>query len=133
MNSFNLAIFFILSILCGAILEIIFEKLHFLLTKSHYKIHHFTLGKYFFLLLFPGIAILFIGKVYDWAILNVFLIFALLGTFLEFLVGWFYQKIEGQRLWTYHKYSISKFTSYLSIPLWGFCGVAFWLIAKALT
>jgi len=63
-------------------------------------------------------------------LLLVCLSFALVGTFLEWLIGFFYHKIVGQKLWTYHRYSLSGYTSLLSIPLWGLAGALFWLLAK---
>jgi len=60
----------------------------------------------------------------------VFLIFAGVGTALEWLVGFSFHMVMGQRLWTYYKYNINTYTSLLSIPLWGIAGVFFYLLVK---
>jgi uncharacterized membrane protein len=62
----------------------------------------------------------------------VFLFFAVIGTFMEWLIGFAYENVVGKILWTYDKFNINGYTSYLSIPLWGIAGVVFWLIANVL-
>ena len=64
------------------------------------------------------------------SLIYVFLIFSLVGTFLEGLIGYFYHNIVGQRLWTYHRYALKGYTSFLSIPIWGLGGAMSWLLAK---
>ena len=66
----------------GGIIEVLTRKIHYLITKKHYKEHHYTLGKYLFFLLFPllGVILLIINS--GLSILQVYLIFALVGTFL---------------------------------------------------
>lgn len=115
----------------GILLEVGVRKLHFLLTKRHYKEHHFSLAKYFLLLLFPFVAMFFALMTTGFKLFWVFAIFAVVGTVLEWLIGWAYYQIEGQRLWTYHRYAIGKYTSYLSIPLWGAAGILFWVLTKS--
>ena len=116
----------------GMMLETFFHRIHYWITKTHYKEHHFTWGKYLYYLLFPLLT--FGVSIYEngWNVVQVFLIFAFLGTFLEWMVGFTYHKIVGVRLWTYHKYSITRYTSFLSIPLWGFAGILFWHLARVL-
>ena len=127
----NILIIYSLMIIVGFVLEVLSVKLFYYITKEHYKIHHFTFGKYFLLLLFPLLAILFASFVEGLTILKVFVFFAIIGDVMEFLIGWAYDKVVGQRLWTYHKYSIFRYTSFLSLPLWGILGIVFWLLANA--
>ncbi len=126
----NILLIYILSVLIGMILEMSIAKLHFYLTKRHYKIHHFTFAKYFLFLLFPLLSVSLISYLEGLTIIKVFIAFALVGCFIEWLVGYGYDQIIGQRLWTYHTYSISKYTSFLSIPLWGFLGASFYIIMR---
>ena len=126
----NLLLFLSMAI-GGVLLEIIVMKAHYLISKSHYKEHHFTYRKYIFFLSFPLIAALVIVQREGLSVINVFITFAVLGTFLEWFIGYGYHKILGQRLWTYHRYGLTKYTSLLSIPIWGLAGILFWLLVKA--
>ncbi len=126
----NKFLLFFMLVAGGVLLEVIVHKLHCFLTKQHYKENHFTFRKYIFLLLFPFIATFTIAYLEGWAPLVVFVVFSFIGTLLEGLVGFSYHKVVGQRLWTYHKYSLTGYTSLLSIPLWGMAGVLFWLLAR---
>jgi hypothetical protein len=114
----------------GVFLESLIMKLHFYITKKHYKEHHYAFGKYVFFLSFPLLALLVIFYLTGQTTINVFLIFSFFGTILEWCIGYAYYQVVGQRLWTYHRYSIGSFTSFLSIPVWGLGGVMFWLLAK---
>lgn len=123
-------IFFIM-VLGGVILEDIIMKIHYRLTKKHYKEHHFTFGKYLFLLLGPLMGTGLLISQGNLVLINVFLTFSIVGTFIEYAIGFFYHGIIGQRLWTYHRYPIgNRYTSFLSIPFWGLGGILFWLLAK---
>lgn len=73
--------------------------------------------------------VLHLGGVY----LNIFLYSALFGTILEWLVGWWFHSIMGTRLWTYHRYDITRYTSFLSIPIWGIAGVFLSLIVRVVS
>ena len=117
-------------VVVGVLLEVVVSELHFFVTKNHYKENHFTYGKYIFLLLFPLVAIIIIVNRIGLSLLRVFIIFSVIGTFLELLVGFSYHKVVGQRLWTYHRYTLTRYTSLLSVPLWGLGGVLFWLLAQ---
>ena len=113
-------IFFAL-VIGGFGLELIFLKVF-----SHKKAH-FTLGKYVYFLTLPIFIVTlytFDSKLNFW---EIFVGFAILGTLAEGLIGFFYHKIVGQRLWTYHRFSIIGYTSLLSIPLWGLAGLIFHL------
>lgn len=128
----KLLIFYVGAVFLGYFIEIGFSKLHFIVTKKHYKTHHFSLGKYLYFIFIPTFGAWVVYNAYGHSILYAFGLFAIVGTLIEFLLGMFYDKIIGQRLWTYHRYAIGGYTSLLSIPLWGFAGVVFWLLARAL-
>lgn len=121
---------FMSALVIGWILEAIFSQGYYFFAKEHYKEHHFTFGKYIFFMLFPLIAVA-VSFLYEPKILQVFFLGCFLGTSFEWVVGWAYEKTIGQRLWTYHRFGIlSRYTSLLSIPLWGVAGVLMWYFAK---
>lgn len=126
---FNFYIFLGL-IVGGLLVEVLFSQFHYLFTKKHYKKYHYSFSRYLFLLLFPLLATFFIFSQAGLKLLHVFLVFALAGTILEWLVGFSFHMVVGNRLWTYSRYSINKYTSLLSIPLWGLLGILFWLLAQ---
>ena len=113
----------------GLVAESAFMTAYFRRTGHHYKEHHFLLSRYVMVLVTPLAAILVVASSAGWVLLNIVVVFAFMGTFLEWLIGWAYHHIVGQRLWTYHRYSIGGYTSLLSVPLWGLCGGLFWLLA----
>ncbi len=132
MGSVSRPIIFIVMVVVGILLEDFAIKFYRRFTKRKYKTNHFALGRYLFFLAFPLISILLVlpnGKEF---FMNVFIVFAVVGTALEWLLGYFYHVMVGQRLWTYHRFPLyGNYTSVLSLPLWGIGGVFFWLIAKA--
>ena len=117
----------------GVLFEIFLMGLYETITGKKLKEHHYSFSRYLYLLLFPITAVLVsyfrLGN--DNTIFTIFFSFAMVGTFLEWLVGFSYNKIMGVRLWSYYKYPINAYTSVLSIPLWGLAGVMFWIFAKA--
>ena len=125
-------IIFTAALFGGLLLDVLITKLHYLLAKSHYKEHHFKFRKYIWFIIFPLITVLLFSYITDWTLFGIFIAFALIGTIGELFTGWAYHQVMGQRLWTYHRYSIGKYTSFLSIPLWGFAGIFVWLLAKLL-
>ena len=122
-------IFFALFV-TGLSSEVLFSKLYYKLTHNPYKNHHYSFGKYLYFLILPILIILYFTKGSNLNFFAVFVGFALLGTLSEWLIGFFYHKIVGQRLWTYHRYSITSYTSFLSIPIWGFSGLIFYLFIQ---
>lgn len=126
-QDFNL---FLAMVVIGVVLEVIISQFHYIYTKKDFKKYHFSLARYFFLMLFPLIAVLVSTFQVGTTLIRAFLIFALVGTLLEWFVGFSYHMVLGQRLWTYYRYNIGTYTSLLSIPLWGLAGVVFWLLAK---
>jgi Putative ABC-transporter type IV len=112
----------------GVFLEIAVVRLHHAHIKTHHKEHHFSFAKYLLLILFPLIACGIILVKEGGDLVSIFIAFSVLGTALEWFVAFGYHQIMGQRLWTYHRYSITKYTSFLSIPFWGTAGILAWLI-----
>jgi hypothetical protein len=126
------ALFFIFFglIIGGVLFEVVLSQAHYFLTKKHYKQYQYSFDRYLFLLLFPLTATFFIASQVGFTLFYVFLAFMIVGSILEWLVGFSYHMVVGQRLWTYHRYGITTYTSLLSLPLWGFAGVLFWLLAR---
>ena len=111
-------------------LEVGVRHIHFLITETHYKEHHFTISKYLLSIIFPFLSIFIIYLGLGSSVLYIFLASAALGAIAEWVIGWWFNKVMGVRLWTYHKYSIGAYTSFLSIPLWGVVGVLLFLVVK---
>lgn len=122
-------IFLILTI-GGLIIESVFSQFHYFVYKKNFKEYHFKFSRYLFYLLFPILAIIFSFIYTGSTAIYIFIVFSLIGTALEWLAGFAYHMIVGQRLWTYHRFSIGGYTSFLSLPLWGLGGVFFWLLQK---
>ncbi len=122
---------FILMIAVGVVLEVVASRIYSILTHKTLRKVHFSLIRYLFLMISPFSIIWLFSMKLDIPLLHIFIIFSLAGTFLEWLVGYSYHQIVGQRLWTYHRYSLNGYTSILSIPLWGLGGVLFWLLGHA--
>ena len=121
---------YLLLLIFGFACEYLIEIIFFKSKKKSVKTVHFTIGRYLYLLLLPILLTYIIILIEGQQLVYIFLIFAFLGTFLEYLLGFFYHRIVGQRLWTYHRYSITSYTSILSIPFWGIGGIFAWLLIK---
>jgi hypothetical protein len=94
------------------------------------KTKAFKWREYFVLFSVPVIGSLSLAYFYGTGIIWLFLISALGGLILEYIIGLSYHKTLNHRLWTYHKFSIGGYTSLLALPMWGILGVVFWLISK---
>lgn len=123
-------LFFFGIVIAGVFIEVLFSQFHYLLTKKHMKHYHFSFGRYIFLMLFPLIATILLTVSAGATLIKMFIAFAVIGTFFEWLIGYSYHMVVGQRLWTYHRLGLSGYTSLLSIPLWGFAGAVFYLLAR---
>ena len=135
MNPYFNLIIFLAIIVFGIGIEVFLSQIYFKengVRKKH-KLVHFKFSRYVFLISVPMFAILFMTNIVGISIIKSFLIFAVFGTVLEYCIGYSYQIIVGQRLWTYHRYSVRGYTSLLSIPLWGLCGVMFYLLVKVIS
>lgn len=130
---FTIFVNFLLILVIGVLIEVAVSQLHFYMTNKHIKRYHFSYSRYFFLLLFPMVAAFVTFGQTGITLVKVFLAFALVGTFLEWLIGFSYHMVVGQRLWTYHRLGLNGYTSILSIPLWGLAGALFYLLGKIFT
>lgn len=131
MSNISIAIIFLLLIVFGFVAESLYFQNGILAKNKKLKTYHFNTGRYIYYLITPVTALTFAFiATSSIKLLYVFFVFSLLGTFLEWLAGFAYHMIVGQKLWTYHRYSIGGYTSLLSMPLWGIGGVLFWLLVQ---
>src|SRR3989304_2691959 len=119
------SLFFLLLLVGVLLLEALISQAHYFLTGKGFRDYHFSFVRYLFVLLPPLVATIYLVLVgnEEGTLLKLFLIFAIIGTLLEGLVGFVYQMTVGHRLWSYHRYAIGGYTSLLAIPYWGFVGV----------
>lgn len=108
---------------------LLFKLYHKLLGKKEKK-YQFNIGRVIYMFFMPLLAVFVMYLKLGSEVLNVFFGFAIAGTILEWFIGFTYERIVGKKLWTYHIYTFAGNTSVLSIPLWGLCGVMFWLLAR---
>jgi hypothetical protein len=120
---------FIALVAGGVLLEVVLFKLFLSFVRSRLSAD-FILLKYCYLLSIPLLAVLVIMQRTGTVVLYVFFITSLVGTLFEFLAGFAYKRVTGERLWTYHRYTVSEYTSMLSLPMWGLAGVLLWLLAR---
>ncbi|KKQ65796.1 MAG: hypothetical protein US86_C0008G0019 [Candidatus Daviesbacteria bacterium GW2011_GWA2_38_24] len=93
MVTINHVYIFIAMVIGGVFVEGLVTSFYYRIFKSEYKRHHFNIGRYVFLLLLPLIGTLFLGQQIGFSILKIFAIFALVGTALEWLIGFSYEYI----------------------------------------
>ena len=129
----NVSIFLLL--LTGtALFEVLVSKLHYAYSGKRLRKYHFSFARYLLILIPPLVAVSYlvaIGDVRE-SFIKIFLTFAAVGTLLEWLIGFLYRNVVGQRLWSYHRYSIGGYTSFLVIPYWGFVGILAYLIMQTI-
>lgn len=114
-----------------AIVSMIFSVVGFSLLIFYTKqTKNFLWREYLGILLIPTIPIAVLSVFEGYRVWIVFLVYALAGSFFEYFLGFLYENVIGKKLWVYQKYSISGYTSLLSIPLWGFGGFIFWFLAR---
>jgi uncharacterized membrane protein len=89
----------------------------------------FRWSEYVALFIAPFLLLLIYAWYIDTKILEMFLVSAITGFILEYILGWVYHKVMNRRLWYYSKFSLNGYTSLLSIPLWGIAGVLFWFLS----
>jgi len=123
-------ILYLCLVIGSLLLEGALSKLYYLLTKHPHKTYHFSWGRYMYLLLLPLLATVYMAYQVNQSLIYVYFIFTFVGTALEWCIGYSYHQIVGQRLWTYHRYSINGYTSILAMPIWGMGGVLFWLLTQ---
>ncbi len=98
-------------------------------TYGH-KTKKFKWSEYFLIIIWPLISIAILSVYIDQLIIKLFLVSMIAGMFFEYFLGFIYEKTLNQKLWKYNKFSISGYTSLLSIPLWGVAGVIFWSLGQ---
>jgi hypothetical protein len=96
------------------------------------KTTKFRWSEYAAILAVPLLCTLFLAYLYGEIIIELFFISSVFGFWLEYIVGLTYHKTLNKRLWIYQRYSIGGYTSYLSLPIWGYAGILFWLLGKTL-
>jgi hypothetical protein len=94
------------------------------------KTKAFKWREYFVLFSVPVVGSLSLAYFFGLGIIWLFLVSAVAGLILEYIIGLSYHKTLNHRLWTYHRLSIGGYTSLLTLPMWGILGVVFWLISK---
>jgi hypothetical protein len=88
------------------------------------KTAKFSLVRYFILLAVPGLSLVYVIAQYGWVTLLLFAVFALMGTAIEYVLGYTFYKMCNTKVWEYSLYSWSGFTSWLAIIPWGFYGMS---------
>lgn len=92
---------------------------------------NFLWREYFAILAFPLLGIIGLVLKLGWVPLKIFVAASLIGPILEWLVGFFYHKTMGSHLWLYERYPLpGRYTSWLTLPIWGMGLLLFWLILK---
>lgn len=94
------------------------------------KTRQFKWKEYFLLISSPVLCCLSLVYFYGTKILLFFVTSAVVGFILEGIIGLAYHKTLNRKLWTYGKYNIGGYTSFLTFPLWGVAGVIFWLLSR---
>jgi|GEM_PF-1763833 len=114
-------------------LEAVIAKIYYHSQQSFFwifKRHHFSWWRYFIFFGIPFITVLGFIFRYDRSLSAVLIAFAVVGTALEWAVGYTYHNVMGTKLWTYHRYSIGSYTSWLAMPMWVIAGVLFWSLTR---
>jgi uncharacterized membrane protein len=94
------------------------------------KTKKFKWSEYWLLLAAPLLCCASLLYWFGIKILYLFLVSMIIGIFLEYILGYGYHMTLNKRLWTYSRYSLNGYTSWLVLPMWGIAGVAFWLIIR---
>lgn len=117
----------------GGILELLVMFVIEAITKKPLRItHRYSLWKKISLFSLPIWGVIGLLAVSDVNVLKLFIVSALVGTVLEFLLGRGLKTIFGIKLWTYKHGQLGQFTSIYSFPYWGGAGFVFLALAKLL-
>ena len=125
----DLEIFFLI-IFCGLFVESVFYFVLKYLFGKHFRNHlnpKFVSISIFFI---PIWGLLFFITRQNLGYIKIFLIFAFIGTLAESLLGRFFFDLIGKKVWSYNFAKLGRFTSWISIPYWGWAGLLFFWIAK---
>ena len=97
-----------------------------------HKRKEFRWSEYFLLVSWPIISALVLAYYIDHRILTLFFVSAVAGFLFEYSFAFIYHKTLNKRLWTYSRFALNGYTSWLTIPVWGAAGIVFWLLGKTL-
>jgi len=94
------------------------------------KTKYFKWREYIAIIIWPILSVLALTYFVDVKILSLFFVSSFVGFALEYILGFAYHKTLNKRLWEYRRLSIGKYTSFLTLPIWGIAGVFFWFLSK---
>jgi len=94
------------------------------------KQNKFLWSRYVAIIIWPILTVLVFAIFFDIKILILFIISCVIGFISEYLIGLTYHKALNETLWRYDRLGVHKYTSLLSIPLWGIAGCLFWFVSK---
>jgi hypothetical protein len=94
------------------------------------KTQEFRWSEYAALMATPNVLVAFYAFFINAQIIRLYLISAVVGFALEYLLGFAYHKVLNKRLWTYSYANLGGYTSLLTFPMWGVAGVVFWFLGK---
>ena len=119
MPTYQLVISLLILSMIAFIAELIYQS------SSWAKRKHFSWDRYLIFATFPlamsALIIYGLGAPYS----IVFAVSAIIGTFCEWLLGHYYFRIVGEKLWKYKRLNITEYVSLLTLPIWGFAGLLF--------
>jgi len=94
---------------------------------------HFRWSEYVALFILPLLSLIWLIFKYGAVILAIYIASAICGTLLEWLTGWAYHKTIASKLWEYKRFPVptAGYTSWLTLPFWGFTGIIFFLLVEA--
>lgn len=117
------AFYYLLFVAIGAILAHRYGK----------NTKEFLWKEYWALLAAPLLGVAAITMKFGFAPLKSFILGMIFLPTLEWFTGLAYHKVLGARLWEYHRYPLpGKYTSWLTLPIWGAGAVLLWLISNNL-
>jgi len=94
------------------------------------KTEQFSWLEYFLILLPLGLSVAIFYLTVNAKIIYLVFYSAIFGTIFEHIIGVVYHKVLNKPLWSYNRLTWKGYTSMLSIPLWGFGGLVFWVISQ---
>ena len=95
------------------------------------KTKRFQWSEYTLFIAVPVVACLSLGYVYGIKVFELFVVGAVAGFALEYVVGLTYHKTLNRHLWYYSRLKVGNgYTSLLVVPMWGVAGILFWLLAQ---
>jgi hypothetical protein len=95
--------------------------------------HTFSSWQKYLIVMIVPIGISLAAAVYDRFYLKLFVSALIVGPTFEWVLGAWYERITGQKLWVYQSSKGSQsHTSWLVLPYWGLAGVCFGILSKVL-